>query len=46
MNDAEGLQKSLAGYFKLGWTGGSLSRGWGGQRKVQGNADGPRVFMY
>ena len=46
MNDAEGLQKSRAGYFKLGRTGGSLSRGRKVQRKVQGNAAGPLVFKY
>ena len=43
MNDAEGLQKSRAGYFKLGRTGGGLGRRRGGQRKDQGNAAGPRV---
>ena len=30
MNDAEGLQKSRAGYFKLGRTGGGLGRRRGG----------------
>ena len=39
MNDAEGLQKSRAGYFKLGRTGGSLSRCGG----VNGRFKGTRL---
>ena len=40
MNDAEGLQKSRAGYFKLGWTGGSLSRCRGVNRRFRGSRPG------
>ena len=41
MNDAKGLQRSRAGYFKLGRTGGRPSRGRWVNGRRWGNAAGP-----